>query len=440
MKRDISVGLQDWLKSPARKPLILKGARQVGKTYIITEFGKSHFERCHVFNFEENKEIHTIFEKDLDPKRVIEELSYVKHVPIDIKKDLVFFDEIQECPKALTSLKYFCEKMPELAILSAGSLLGIKLSQESFPVGKVDFLPLYPMSFREFLAANESQMLLETYDNASIEKQAPEIAHKQLWRELLNYYITGGMPQAVLAYIANKDDKLVAFNEVRKVQKSLIDSFSKDFAKHSGKNNSVHIVSIFESIPMQLSAQVDASTKRYHFNHVIPGKKGFAQLQGPIDWLVNSGLVIKINICNRAEIPLKAFCKNNLFKLFIFDIGLIGSMLNLPVQSVLEQDYGITKGYLAENFVAQELLVAGNGDLYSWTERNSEIEFLICADGNIVPVEVKAGHRTMAKSLQQFLVKYSPKRAVRLSARQFSKTNQVIDLPLYLAGKLTRIL
>lgn len=435
MKRDISLKLQNWRIKPNRKPLILKGARQVGKTFILTEFGRDYFEKCHMFNFEENKDIHNIFEKNLDPKRIIEELSYVRQTPINVQRDLVFFDEIQECPKALTSLKYFCEDMPSLALVSAGSLLGITLSEESFPVGKVDFLHLYPMSFREFLVAGGKTMLSDAYDAASADNPGAEMAHQQLWRELLNYYVVGGMPKAVSTYITNKDNKLAAFEEVREVQKNLVDSYSKDFAKHSGKNNSIHIVSVFENIPLQLSAQVDASTKRYYFNHVIPGKKGFAQLQGPIDWLEHAGLVIKILMCNRAEIPLKAFCKNNQFKLFGFDIGLLGSMLNLPFQSILEQDYGMTKGYLAENFVAQEFLAGGMDEFYSWTELNSEIEFLISMDGAIVPVEVKAGTRTRAKSLQQFLLKYSPQKAVKLSARPFSQSGRVLNVPLYLAGK-----
>lgn len=437
MKRVIIEKLQGWQRSSTRKPLILKGARQVGKTFAVTEFGKENFGNFHAFNFEEAREIHPIFEKDLNPKRIIEELSYVRQVPIDVKSDLVFFDEVQECPKALTSLKYFCEKMPKLALISAGSLLGIKLSQESFPVGKVDFMHLFPMNFREFLMAKESEMLLEAYDSASIDKPIADIAHGKLWRELLHYFVTGGMPEAVLAYIARKDNALIAFNETRKVQKILTDSFSKDFAKHAGRSNSIHIVSVFENIPMQLSAEIDASVKRYRFNHVIPGRKSFVQLQGPIDWLVGAGLVIKTHICNRAEIPLKAFCKNNLFKLFIFDIGLLGSMLGLPVQSIVEQGYGMTKGYLAENFVAQELLAAGIDDLYSWNERNSEIEFLIYMDSGIVPVEVKAGHRTQAKSLKQFLAKYSPQRAIKLSANPSSTGGQVLNLPLYLAGKLS---
>ncbi len=436
MRREILKKLENWANRTDRRPLILRGARQVGKTFVVTEFGKAYFRQCHIFNFEEEKEIRAVFEKNLDPKRIIEELSYARQTPINIQKDLVFFDEVQECPRALTSLKYFCENMPELSLIAAGSLLGIKLSEESFPVGKVEFLHLYPMNFREFLVANESPMLVDAYDQASMEISIPEMAHQQLWREFLNYCVTGGMPQAVATYMANKSDKMTAFTEVRSIQKFLVNNYSRDFAKHSGKTNSIHIVSVFENIPMQLSAQVDASTKRYHFNHVIPGKKSFAQLQGPIDWLEGAGLIIKVHVCNRAEIPLKAFCKLNLFKLLVFDIGLLGAMLNLPVKSVLEQDFGITKGYLAENFVAQEFLAGGYDELYSWAERNSEIEFLTVMDGAIVPVEVKAGHRTQAKSLHQFILKYSPQTAIKLAANPFSRSGHVITLPLYLAGNL----
>lgn len=436
MKRNISLKLEAWLKNPARKPLILRGTRQVGKTYSVEEFAKSHFKNFHVYNFEENKTLHKIFEKDFDTKRILEELSYVNQVPIDINNDLVFFDEIQECPKALTSLKYFCENMRELAIVSAGSLLGVRLSSESFPVGKVDFLHLFPMNFREFLMANENQMLVQAYDNASCEGAIADMAHSQLWKELLNYYVTGGMPEAVKTYIANKENKPVAFGEVRRIQKALLDSFNKDFAKHSGKNNAVNIVSVLENVPLQMSKTTDDSTKRYFFNHVIPGKKSFAQLQGPIDWLEKAGLVLKIYICNRAETPLKAFCKNNIFKLFVFDVGLLGTMLSLPVGAILDQDYGISKGYLAENFVAQEFVAAGDEELYSWTERNSEIEFLKNLDNEIVPIEVKSGYQTQAKSLKQFLIKYSPKKAIKLSANQYSRSGSVVNLPLYLAGKL----
>jgi len=295
---------------------------------------------------------------------------------------------------------------------------------------------MHPMSFGEFLLANSDQMLISAYENAVCDAPIAEMAHHRLWQELLNYYVVGGMPQAVKTYIDNKHDRVYAFSEVRRIQKALVDSFNKDFAKHSGKNNAVHIVSVFENIPMQLSAVVDDSTKRYRFNNVIPGRRSFSQLQGPIDWLINAGLVLKIHICNRAEIPLKAFCKNNLFKLFIFDIGLLGAMLELPVASILEQNYGTTKGYLAENFVAQEFTFVGNNELCSWVERNSEIEFLKYFDKEIVPIEVKAGIHTQAKSLKQFILKYSPNKAFRLSAKQYHKSGTIIDLPLYLAGKI----
>jgi len=438
MKREISNKLENWLKNPNRKPLVLKGARQVGKTFIVNDFGKTHFRKLHSFNFEESKEIHAIFDKSLDPKKILEELSFVNQSPIDIANDLVFFDEIQECPRALTALKYFCEKMPGLALISAGSLLGIRLADESFPVGKIDFLHLYPMNFREFLMANHNGMLLDVYDNAFLDNSIPDMAHQKLWLELKDYFVTGGMPQAVQTYINNKANRLEAFDKVRQTQKILVEGFNKDFAKHSGKNNSIHIVSVFENIPMQLAKAIDGSTKRYRFNNVISGKKGFADLQGPIDWLENAGLIIKMNICNKAEVPLKAFCKSNMFKLFIFDIGLLAAMLNLPVQSILNQDYGMTKGYLAENFVAQEFMSGGMDELYSWTERNSEIEFLIYVDGDIVPVEVKAGHRTRAKSLAQFIKKYSPKKAYILSAKQFSTSNNVTNIPLYLASRIAK--
>jgi len=292
------------------------------------------------------------------------------------------------------------------------------------------------MTFGEFLLANEDAMLLDAYDNASVDNPIPDMAHQKLWVELLNYYVVGGMPLVVQTYINKKSDRLTAFEKTREVQKNLIESFNKDFAKHSGKNNSIHIVSVFENIPLQMASQIDGSTRRYRFNHIISGKRSFAQLQGPIDWLESAGLIIKINICNKADVPLKAFCKNNLFKLFIFDIGLLGAMLNLPVQSILKQDYGITKGYMAENFAAQEFLAGRMNELYSWTEENSEIEFLIYINENIVPVEIKAGHRTQAKSLQQFLKKYSPVKAYKLSAKQFSKSGATINLPLYFAGKL----
>lgn len=436
MKRKLHDKLLEWRDSRDRKPLLLKGVRQVGKTYLLKDFGEGIYKACHHFNFEKDKKLSKIFETDLFPRRIVDELAIHSGKKIDISTDLVIFDEIQECPRALTSLKYFCEEMPNLALCAAGSLLGVKLSGESFPVGKVEFLHLYPMNFEEFIMANEDEMSLEIFKNALQGDTMSEIAHLKLWSLLKEYYITGGMPKAVLAYLETKNDRFGMMDSVRKVQRDLLDSYHKDFAKHSGKVNAMHIVSLFENVPMQLAKTEDNSAKRFEFKNAIPGKRGFADLHGPIDWLEKAGLVIMVKVCNRAEIPLESFCKYNMFKLFVFDIGLLGCMLEIPPESLISEDYGMTKGYFAENFTACEFLAATNANLYSWAERNSEIEFLRVLNGKIVPVEVKSGLRTQAKSLRQYILKYHPSHAIKLSANRLNKgASQIVqNYPLYLAG------
>jgi predicted AAA+ superfamily ATPase len=229
-----------------------------------------------------------------------------------------------------------------------------------------------------------------------------------------------------------------AMDRARKTQKGLIEGYYRDVAKHSGKTNSMHIVSVFEDVPMQLSKNVEGSVSRYRFKGVIPGKKGYADLNGPINWLEKAGLIFKAKICNKAALPIESFCKNNLFKLYFFEIGLLGCMLELPVQAIIAQDYGITKGYFAENFTAQEFVSAGVSKLYAWKERNSEIEFLRVLDGKIVPVEVKSSKRTQAKSLQQFQNKYTPQSAIIISGKTLHRDAKKIvkNYPLYLAGSI----
>jgi len=439
MKRTIYAKLLEWKDAAARSPLILKGTRQVGKSYILQAFGENEFSDCHIFNFEKDKKLSTAFEADLNPERILTELSIYSGKRIVIAKDLVIFDEIQECPGALTSLKYFCEKMPQLALCCAGSLIGVKLSSGSFPVGKVDFLKLYPLNFEEFLMALNDEVSLELYRDSDKVDSFSEIAHQRLWNRLREYYVTGGMPQVVSTYLTyNRDDLFEAMKRARDVQEKLVESYNNDFAKHSGKINSIHIVSVFENVPVQLSANIDGSVKKYRFKGVIPRKKGYAELQGPIAWLEKSGLILKVKVCKRAEIPLESFCRENMFKLFLFDIGLLGCMLDLPVSLIHSQDYGIAKGYLAENFVAQEFAASGVSRLYSWTEGTSEIEFIRVVDDALVPVEVKSGTRTHAKSLRQYILKYSPKMAVKISGKPLCRIrNQVIqNYPLYLAAKI----
>ena len=438
MKRTIYAKLLEWKESAGRSPLLLKGTRQVGKSYILQAFGENEFSGCHLFNFEQDKTLSTLFEADLNPERILAELSIYSGKRINIANDLVIFDEIQECPNALTSLKYFCEKMPRLALCCAGSLIGVTLSSGSFPVGKVDFLKLYPLNFEEFLMALNDEMALELYRNSDKVDSLSEIAHQRLWNRLREYYVTGGMPQVVSTYLTYRDDLFEAMKRARDVQEKLVESYNNDFAKHSGKINSIHIVSVFENVPVQLSANIDGSVKKYRFKGVIPRKKGYAELQGPIAWLEKSGLILKVKVCKRAEIPLESFCRENMFKLFLFDIGLLGCMLDLPVSLIHSQDYGIAKGYLAESLVAQEFAAAGVSRLHSWTEGTSEIEFIRVIGDALVPVEVKSGIRTQAKSLRQYILKYSPKRAVKISGKPLSRIrNQVIQIcPLYLAAKI----
>ncbi len=438
MRRKLYAKLKKWKNSAGRMPLLLQGTRQVGKSYLLEKFGKNEFENCFVFNFEQNTNLSRIFLPDLLPQRILRDLSLVAGKEINPQSDLVIFDEIQECPEALTSLKYFNENMAELALCSAGSLLGVKLSTGSFPVGKVEFFHLYPMTFKEFLTALDQAMLLEAVSAYVPGKSIPEIAHPMLWELLKEYFITGGMPQIVSAYRELRENRVAAMNRVRKLQRALVESYFKDFAKHSGKINSMHIVSVFENIPMQLAGNMDGSVKRFRFKDVIPKKKSFSALEGPITWLEQAGLANKVKVCNRADLPLETFCKANIFKLFIFDTGLLGCMLDLPVAAIVDEDYGISKGYFAENFVAQELTAAGITNLYSWTERNSEIEFLKTDGEAIVPVEVKAGSRVQAKSLGQYIKKYAPNQAIILSKKLSSQKSDspVAFVPLYLAGDI----
>lgn len=439
MKRKIINDLIDWKKNKDKKPLILKGARQTGKTYILQFFGAEYYPDYHYFNFEKKGGIADIFRMDLNPIRILDELSLFQEKTINKNKDLIIFDEIQDCPQALKSLKYFSEDLPGVNICSAGSLLGLQLSTESFPVGKVEFLHLFPLSFEEYLWAIENPLLEDVFYKAIKEKEISITAHTKLLEKMYSYFITGGMPGVISK---NRIIDQASFLKIRKIQSDLITMYESDFAKHSGKNNSMHIVAVLQNIPKQLSKTQDLSTSRFRFNNVIPGKKGYAALQGPIHWLCSASLIHKVSIANHSEIPILAFTTDNIFKCFLFDIGILGAMLNLPPGELMHQDYGITKGYFAENYVLQEL-IASNNQITSWKERNSEIEFLFQSkEGSIIPIEVKAGLRTQAKSLKQYFLKYQPERAVIISTNplRYKKNEAIINIPLYLAGKISELL
>jgi hypothetical protein len=436
MKRLLMKELLKWKEEDGRKPLILKGVRQTGKTHLLKEFGNSHFPRYHYFNFEKDPKLAKIFEPDLIPKRIVEALSFHIDHPINITTDLVIFDEIQECPKALTSLKYFSEDFPELYLCGAGSLLGLHLNSGSFPVGKVTFQTLRPMSFEEFLMANEDHKSLQIIRNIKPSDKIPEIVHEHLWEQLKHYFVVGGLPEVVATYCEKKGDLFEAFTQVRKKQDDLLNTYYADIAKHSGKTNAMHIDRVFRSVPAQISQTQDGSIARFKFKGIVPGLSHYDRLAGAIDWLERAGLVLKIHIVNTGLFPFRGYSKENFFKLLLFDVGILGSMSGLPPKVILEYDYGSYKGFFAENFAAQELIGHGRDDLYSWQENQSEVEFLTDVEGEVIPIEVKSGSITKAKSLEIFSQKYKPPFRVILSGKplHIDSSKETHYYPLYLAG------
>lgn len=437
MKRDLMTELKQWQIATDRKPLILMGVRQTGKTYLLEEFGKSCFRNYYRINFEEQEQAHSLFENNLDPKQIINNLRFYLKSDIDIYKDLVIFDEIQACPRALTSLKYFCENMPELALCSAGSLLGLHLNEGSYPVGKVDMKHLYPMTFTEFLDGIGDEWATEYLSNITLESKIPDAIHQQLWDRLKYYFICGGMPEVVATFTHEKNNLYRAMSKVRIKQNELIKGYYADIAKHAGKINAMHLDRTWRAIPKQLAESQDSSTNRFKFKGIIPNVSRYSQLVNVIDWLEAAELAIRIPVIHNAEQPLEAFSKENIFKLMIFDVGILAALSGLSAETILSYDYGTYKGYFAENFVAEQLN-AKNKKIYNWQHDRSEIEFLFEYQGNIVPIEVKSGNVIHAKSLDKYIKKYNPKMSVIFSGNPIYKheKNNILHLPLYLADKI----
>ena len=430
--------LKTWKNSHSRKPLILRGARQVGKTYLLKEFGKMEFPVYHYINFEEDQEAEQIFDKNLEPKRILNDLRLYLETEINPKTDLLIFDEIQRCPKALTSLKYFREVMPEVAICAAGSLLGIFMSRESFPVGKVTFLDLYPMTFEEFLMGNGKDQFVDVLQEQIREDALSEIAHTKLWDLWKHYLVTGGLPEAVKTYCEKQENLFQAFQGVRAVQKDLIDTYMADIAKHSGKVNAMHIERLWRNVPAQLARSMDGSASKFKFKDAVPGYRGYERLAAPISWLESAGLIIRTSLIENAVIPLGSNIKENRFKLYFLDVGLLGAIIHLSPKVLMDFDFGSYKGYIAENFVAQELLAAGYQDLFCWEGRTSEVEFLIESGSQIIPIEVKSGNVTKSKSLTVYEGRYHPERSIVFSGKNVKSTNQRTYLPIYSIGSFLK--
>ena len=438
MKRNAMKLLIKWKNSTNRKPLLLQGARQVGKTYLLKKFGKKEFRKIHVINFEDPG-LHTVFDRGpVDVEAALLRIQILLGTKIDRKNDIIFFDEIQDYPAAIHALKYFCENTPELAIVCAGSQIGISGSRSSFPVGKVHFEILHPLTYEEFLQQYNPILAASIFD--AIDKlQMDEFIHKQLWHAYLMYSLVGGMPEAVVAFLG-EDDRYAGLENSRQIHKTLVQGYINDFSKYCGKSMSHRITSVFQSIPGQLQAVHDQSTKRYQFKGVVTNNTKYSHLQSSIDWLCTSGLVIKVPIANMPLQPLSAYCKPNMFKLLVFDIGILNSQLNLDFGMAINQSTLSYKGFITENFVAQQIQKGFYGQIYSWMKGRSEIEYILPYKDLVIPIEVKSSIRTKAKSLVEYKKKYSPKLAIKLSGKNIRLEDGQLNAPIYLAEHLNKLI
>ena len=429
MRRLLYDDLLKWKDSEDRKPLILKGVRQCGKTYLLQEFGKQNYTDLAYFNFEGNKPLQERFENDLDVERIIAELGILRRKAIKPGETLIIFDEVQFCNNALTSLKYFCENLPQYHIACAGSLLGLALSGPlSFPVGKVNLLTLRPMNFYEFLLANGEKMLCDYLTQLPPTKRVSELFADKLENYLRCYYITGGMPEVVAKWIKTKD--IVAAEEI---QQRIIDSYELDFAKHAPAKDFPKLTMIRHSIPEQLARE----NSKFIFSHVKKGLRA-KDLEDALEWLLNAGLVYKVAKIEKPAMPLSAYADRTFFKLYLADIGLLRKMSKLPAKALFEETpaYREFKGALVENYVLCELVKIHGDPPFYWKSANrAEVDFVSQFEMDIVPIEVKSERNKRAKSLAFYRKAYNPRIAIKATMDNVSGTD-VKNVPLYLFWKL----
>ena len=424
--------LLKWKQSKRRKPLIIEGARQVGKTWLMKEFGRQAYEDTVYINFDSNSRMAELFAPDLDTERLIMGLELYAGRKIDPEKSLLIFDEVQEVPRALTALKYFYENAPQYNIVCAGSLLGIALHQgTSFPVGKVDFLKLYPLSFNEFLRAIGEERFAELLDKRDFQMIT---SFRQTYIDALKqYYFVGGMPEAVQSFAENKD-----FNEVREIQRRILAAYEQDFSKHVPNEIVPRLRMLWNSIPSQLAKE----NKKFIYGLVREGARA-KEYETAIMWLCDCGLVHKVSRVNTAGIPLRAYEDLKAFKLFLADVGLLGCMAGLRQRTLLDGNalFVEFKGALTEQYVCQQLKTIENLDVYYYTnDRGScEVNFVVDTGERIVPVEVKAEINLKAKSLKTYREKFSPEVAVRTSMADYKKEDWLVNLPLYAIDQIAQI-
>ncbi|GHU54233.1 ATPase [Spirochaetia bacterium] len=440
VKRNAMQSLIRWKNKPDRMPLIIEGARQIGKTWLMKELGRLEYKQTLYINFDINNRVKEIFQKDISPRHIIEELELTAGFKIVPEDTLIIFDEIQECNRALVSLKYFCEESPEYHIVSAGSLLGVAIHRDnSFPVGKVETLRLYPMSFAEFLDAvgeTRYRMALERGDFNNF-----YVLETDLTRLLKMYYFVGGMPRAVLAYIEGQD-----LNEVRRIQEDIIGNFEKDFSKHINAPSIPKLGMIWNSIPAQLAKE----KKQFIYRDMKPGARASA-FEDALYWLEKVGLVYRVNRISVPSLPLAGF-QDEAFKLYMADLGLLSAMTGLTVQNLADPDpevFNRFRGALTEQYVLQELkaidtqAAAGTPQVFYWVNDRkkgiAEVDFVIQYNGEIIPIEAKASINLKAKSLKTYMDYYRPLAAIRTSLARYNQSETLYDIPLYLIGQFWRV-
>lgn len=424
MYRTAMDALLQWKEKINRKPLIIMGARQVGKTWLMKEFGKTHYEKTAYISFYNNKRMDDVFQADFDIKRILMNLNIESGVTITPGDTLIILDEIQDSPKVLESLKYFCEEAPQYHVVAAGSLLGVTIHEGvSYPVGKVDLLDLYPLNFREFLYAMDEQSLadaLATKDYALIDN----FSEKYLFW-LKNYYYVGGMPAVVDEFRQNRD-----YAEVRQIQNDIVRQYEGDFGKHVDARTLPRIRLVWDSVPLQLAKE----NKKFFFGQIKKGARS-SEYEIAIQWLVDCGLIYKVNRVNEPNMPLKAYKSMNAYKLFVLDVGLLGAMSELEAESILEgNDIFIEfKGALTEQYVLQQLISDTRYNPYYFgTEKATfEQDFLIQKGKDIVPIEVKAGENIRSQSLKAYCDKYKPNKAVCFSTLKYMDQGWMENIPLY---------
>ena len=433
MKRLLYEQLKTWQQTPDRKPLLLMGVRQVGKTTLLKKFGKSEYKNLVCLNFDDYPSYKSFFTTDLDPHRIIKDISLAMNVTITPEDTLLFFDEIQECPEALNSLKYFNEKANEYAICAAGSLLGVKLAHcQGFPVGKVHFKTLYPLNFVEFLNATGDEQLSEHLSTLTLHDTINPAIHNKLLQRLRYYFLIGGMPEAINKYKLTEN-----LAEVRIIHRDIIKAYNLDFTKHAPASLIMKITDCFHAIPAQLAKE----NKKFIYSVIREGARA-RNYEEAVQWLQEAGLIYKLFNTNTPKLPLSAYENRSIFKTYLVDVGLLNTLADLPLQSILDEYrlFQEFRGSLTENYVTQEL-VQLEQNLYYWTSHGrAEIDFVLRYNESILPIEIKSGQSSHKKSLAYYREKYKPKLAIRLSPKNLIMQDKLINIPLYLTGQLHRLL